>query len=316
MQRNFKSLEMRSQISKKAQKPFRSWLGPLSSDPKGGLTSNIDSANEISNLSDHDSALDIQGQYSSSNQSQLKNEKGFIQIFLLSLLPIVLSGILVLLFSQFFLKNWMESVHICRTELLATQKATQDHLERLMDLNPMAKSLRIALKMAQIQLAIAIAMTPPNPALVAKAKAEIARIQQQRKQLELLQKSTILAANLEMARGVQSVVSKLRLQSQKLQSRLPDLFEFRIHSIRPFPTTLAVRPDKPDIAPVYELQKPFTQKQALSVSWISEFKTKHAERYQWIQNRHKKKDGCSASLFSEAQDFSEGLVEDKSSWKL
>jgi hypothetical protein len=94
----------------------------------------------------------------SSSQTNLKDQKGFATVLLLTFLPVLLAGLFFLLFSQYYLKNWMQSLYICRTELLSAQEMTAKYLKRLMDLNPMAKSLRLALQMAQIQLAAAIAI--------------------------------------------------------------------------------------------------------------------------------------------------------------
>jgi hypothetical protein len=313
MQRNFKPLDLRNQIPEGTSKHFSIWKNLFFNRAKRKFEAKSQTGNAVLHFTSFKSELAISGQHPCSSSSSVSNQKGFVQILMISLLPVILSGLLVILFTQFISKNWMQSLHICRTNLLSAQKKTRTHLKRLMDLNALAKSLRLALKMAQAELAFAIATE--NPGSAAKATADIMRIQEQRKRLDLLQKSLIVRANLEMNNGLRKTVSELNLQSFQLQSRLPDLFDFRIHSIQTTPNTLAVQPDMPDVAPVYELKKPFTESQALSVSWISEFRTKNHQRYQWIQNSHKKKDSCTASLFSAKENFSEGLTEDRSFWK-
>jgi hypothetical protein len=307
-------MDLRTQIQKRISKRFPIWKNSLFDHSKARLKTNFKHFPGFRNSQTVSCALDLSGQSPDSIQAQLNNQKGFVQVLFVSLLPVLLTGFLFVLFSQFILKNWMESLHICRTELLSAQKRTSVPLSTLMKLNNLAKALRIALRTAQIELAIGIATE--NAAQIAKATADILRIQNQQKQLDLYQKALILQGNLEMNRGLQSVATKLRAQDHALQARLPDIFGFRIYSILPVHAKLAVKPDKPDIAPVYELLPEFTKQQTLSVSWISEFKTKNAQRYQWLQNSHKKRDGCSGSLSSEKDSFTENLVEGKSSSRL
>ncbi|MEZ0392042.1 MAG: hypothetical protein ACAH59_07510 [Pseudobdellovibrionaceae bacterium] len=244
----------------------------------------------------------------------MSNQKGFALVFLLALLPLLISGILAILFSQYLTKNWMQSLHICRTELLKTQKTTASHLRTLMNLNTSAKALRLALQRAQIQLAIAIATK--NFPLAAKAKMEILRIEKLRRQLDGAQRSLILQANFEMSRGVQTVLRKIKKQSQDLQAHLPPHFNFQIQTLTPQIPVLAVQPDRPETAPAYELKAEFEQQQALHVSWISQFQTGHKDQGQWIQNKHKKKDSCSATIQRKGQSFTEILHADRFSWKL
>jgi hypothetical protein len=227
----------------------------------------------------------------------------------LSVLPVLLVGLLFLLFSQYYLKNWMQSLYICRTELLKTQNGVGDTLEKLMGLNKQALSLRTQRRLAYIELAEAIAAE--NPALVSQAWRKIRLIERQQKALDLQQKSLIWTANSKMQGGLQKVSQKLRLQDQKNQALLPPFFSFRIHGISSLPRTLAVRPDQPDTAPIYELENDFTQKQSLNISWISEFQTTSRESVQWISNHHTLKQNCSASLIANGSKFEPTLSEGK-----
>ena len=83
----------------------------------------------------------------------LKTQNGFASMMFLSVLPVLLAGLLFLLFSQYYLKNWMQSLHICRTELLKTQESVGGTLEKLMGLNKEALSLRTQKRLAYIELA-------------------------------------------------------------------------------------------------------------------------------------------------------------------
>lgn len=253
--------------------------------------------------------MDLQRSNFTAPQKILKQENGFAAVVFLTILPVLLAGLFFLLFSQYYLKNWMQSLHICRTELLETQASVGKDLDRLMKLNPQVKALRIALNIAYIQLAAAIAAQ--NPAAAAAAQARIMQIKQQQRLLAGVQKALIFSANSKMLSGPLKVSRRLREQDQWNQARMPALFSFRTHQIRTFPNTLAVKPDSPDAPPVYELQKDFTQAQALNVSWTSEFQTNTKERFGWIQNHHKLKQNCSASLKDDKGSFPATLNEGK-----
>jgi hypothetical protein len=226
--------------------------------------------------------------------SSIANDKGFALVFLISLLPILLAAGLFLLFSQYLVQNWMQSLHICRTELLSTQKRAAQDLSTLMSLNSVAQGLRIALTAAKVELAAATVSM--DPIMIAKATANIAKIKRQQQQLDGVQKALISKADLAMSAGVQKVRFLLQAQDLRMKARLPDFFSFHLRQIRLQASPLAVKPDVPELAPVYELKPQFEEAQALSVSWISEFHTNSSERSQWIHQKHQKKDFCSSSL--------------------
>ena len=203
----------------------------------------------------------------------------------------------------------MQSLHICRTELLETQEKAGKTLKQLMDLNNTARSLRIALKIAEAALIAAYATE--NPAIIAEAQVQVDQIKLQQKALDALQKSLILRANTQLFTGVQKAARLLREQDQWNQAHMSDILSFKIRHILAKPTTLAVKPDQPDVAPVYELKNDFTEAQALHVSWTSEFQTRWKENLQWLSNHHNLKQACSASLKSEGRNFPEVLHEAK-----
>lgn len=312
MPRNFQPMDLREKVPKGARKLSSLWKNPIIGCFQKREIAGSDTQNEIRSFQNA-FALELPRSSSVSTEN-LKSQKGFVQVFLISLLPILLAGFLVILFSQYYLKNWMESVHICRVELLTSQKKTAGHLKRLMDFNPVAQALRTALVAAEIEFAVALATE--NFAAMAIAQQKIQNIKRQQRALDKIQKAIIAQANFQMARGVEAVSRKIKQQSAALQAKLPEYFSFRIYQIRVFPTRLAVKPDRPDIAPVYGLQRNFEDRQSLHVSWTSEFRTRNNGSQKWIKNHHKKQDGCSASLKPEGKNFQEVLHAGKSSWRL
>ena len=163
-----------------------------------------------------------------------------------------------------------------------------------MNLNPLAQSLRLSLKIAKVKLAMALISY--NPQAVAKFTLEINQIQARQKKLDGLQKLLIQSANFKMQRGSYQVFKQLRTQSQSLQGKLPDFLKYKITPMAPIPVVLAVKPDRPDVAPVYGLKDPFSPSQRLSIYWISEFSAGKGEQMSWLKNKHRKKDSCSISL--------------------
>lgn len=240
---------------------------------------------------------------------RLNSQKGFATALLLVALPALLAGLMFFVFSGFLVKNWMQSLHTCRSELMRTQELASQDLNALMKLNPLAKTLRLRLKLAYIKLAAAIAHY--NWGMAAQARLEIAQIQAQQRQLDLTQKALIQMANVKMAMGLYKAYQSLRMQNQINQTRIPWFFSFRIDPRPPSPVLLAVKPDIPEVAPVYELKNPFSRSQALSLSWISSFASGKGDKMLWIQNRHSKKDYCSVSLEEKGSSFAVKMIADR-----
>ncbi len=259
--------------------------------------------------------MELQRPDSTSPQRILEGQKGFALLFLLSFLPVVVAGILILYFSQLLTSNWMQASHICRTELLKVQKVAGSRISELLKLNPQARLLRRLKTQAQLELATAIALQ--NPAMIAKANSDLIRIKTLQSNLDLAQRFIVERANLEMTLGLQKAAGFIRRQSQVMQSRNPRFIQFEIRSVRTVSQSLAVYPDRTDIAPVYELKEPFQETQALSVSWIAQFQTVSTGGASWIRNQHHKQGACAASLTTrDKMTFSEVLTGDRSFLKL
>ena len=235
----------------------------------------------------------------------VNGQKGFAYVMMLSLIPLLLSGFLFLLFSQFLLQNWMKSLSLCRTELLLTQKEVGAQLQKLMGLNPIAKTLRARMKIAQLHLAMAL--QSGNPAAIIAIQKKIHEITRAQEQLDDLQKSIVRASNQRMRRGQEKVFEMLKQQNQQVQAQDLLLFRYHIRPMNASPQELSVQPDRPDRAPIYELKHDFESQQALHVSWISKFQTTHQTGNPWIQNQHKKIGTCGASISQEKNRFKERL---------
>jgi hypothetical protein len=242
----------------------------------------------------------FQRQPFSATQIQLENERGFVTVFALSLMPLILAAGFAVFFSYFLSQNWMQSLHSCRTVLLETQESTGKDIDRLMSMNSTAKALRLSLAVSQTALAAALAHL--NFPVAIQLTKTIKQIRQQQRFLDQAQKAVLLSAKLKMVTGVFRAKQALARQNLQVQRRLPSFFGFSITDIRQSQPHLAVKPDSPDLAPVYELEPGFNDRQALHLSWKSQFTTKGREQ-KWFNNTHQKKDACSASLKEQAGKF-------------
>lgn len=276
-------------LSKTTQKHFRLWPNPSTPAAKkfvaGIAPASI--ALESPRLSNRSAGS------SRSNSASSLSDKGFITFLALTLLPLILTMGLALLATQYLTKNWIQSLHICRTELLKTQDQTSSHLQNLLRLNPQALALRTALRIAQAQYLAAAATNPP---LAAALLVRIASLQRQRVILDRAQRALIMQANFQMSQGLLQVHQRLRDQNYNNQTRLPKFLRYSIQPMPWKPKTLAIHPDRPDIAPIYELNHNFQGDQSLSVSWRSQFAIHLSAETSWFKNQNQKIDGCSATL--------------------
>ncbi len=306
---------MRKSVSKTVEFIFTLWSQRHAVGSNRTVQAKDDSQNEFCNSSFYNCSLDLRR--SSGSAIEIKNQRGFALVFLLSILPIILAAGFFLLFSQYLTQNWMQSLHTCRTELLNTQRKASQTLSQLMELNKLVKTLRISLIAAEAELVAALA-TEDYP-LAAQAEREILNIKKQQKNLAAVQKTLIAQADLQMLSGVAKLITQLRAQDAVIRARLPSFFAYHIEKMEPSVSTLAVKPDSSDVAPVYELKPSFESSQALSVSWISVFQTKFQTNpsenskgaVQWVHQKHQKKDFCSASLKVDGSKYEAILRADK-----
>jgi hypothetical protein len=242
----------------------------------------------------------FQRQHSTATQKSLGNEKGFVTVFALSLMPLILAAGFAVFFSYFLSQNWMQSLHSCRTVLLETQESAGKDIERLLSMNSTAKALRLSLAASQTALAAALAHL--NFPVAIQLSKTIKQIRHQQRLLDQAQKAVLLSAKYKMAMGIFRAKQALARQNLQVQKRLPSFFRFSITDVRQSHPHLAVKPDSPDLAPVYELEPGFKDRQALHLSWKSQFTTKGREQ-KWFNNTHQKKDACSASLKEQTGKF-------------
>lgn len=191
-----------------------------------------------------------------------KNDKGFILISLLTVLPVLLALVLATLSMIDVLKKDLEVKYICRTELLAAQKENEKNILSLLKLNRRAESLKQ--KKTAAERALFLAKARLDPLGIAASKALLAFIHSQQLALAAEQKALIAIAN-----------QSIQLRQRNLESKIRSIFKsssqasmsYRLTSLRSSKTLLAVRPVKADIAPSYERVPDFSKAQSMELHW-------------------------------------------------
>ncbi|MBO9667130.1 MAG: hypothetical protein J7501_09990, partial [Bdellovibrio sp.] len=137
-------------------------------------------------------------------------------------------------------------------------------LAALLKMNPLAKNLQIQKLAAKVNLAKAVASG--NPIAITAAETRLLTIQQKQAQLDIRQKQVIVQSNLLLANAHSMGVRELQRSSRELDG-YRSLF-INSNFIKPGAAPrLAVRPDSTDMAPTYNLEENFEEKQALAHTW-------------------------------------------------
>jgi hypothetical protein len=193
----------------------------------------------------------------------VKKQKGSIVICLLTLLAVILPFcfVVVLLTSALSVDQQMKK--ICRDQLIQAEQKSAVTLVTLLKLNPTATLLR--LKKQQTEIALAAAIASANKPLVLKMMAQLKQIHSQRLKLDQLQKNLLQRQSISNRLAIQT--TQMQLQRFLNQNIKDAVFLHTINFTQSKSIGLAVQPDIPDIAPVYETVSDFEDQQTLSVYW-------------------------------------------------
>lgn len=195
-------------------------------------------------------------------RTSLKNRNGFAVVLIMALLPCVLAGFLLCFSTVGFIQTDLALKYQCRSLGESTQDKVRPLLTALLALNPLAVQLRIELAQAMAEIAAAIATE--NPVALAKAKDHYNRVVQKRQELDYKQKQLINNSNRLLRQGHQFT----RLQLGRLGATSSNvLLKMQLTSVRGEAPRLAVRPDVPDTAPIYNPLPDFETQQALAHEW-------------------------------------------------
>lgn len=215
---------------------------------------------------------------------------------LLLLLPLFTLIVFSFAFVSFFIQSKTKIRSICLKQSIVIQKDLIRSEEQLFKLNPLAVTLRLKLKAAYARLALAIATE--NPALAVEAERQIIETKNQQQELDLSQKALIRIAQTQL------IFSVSQLQNQLKQNGLSanDTWSFYLRTFTHIYLThspnVAVKPDSPEVAPVYELDPEYQGKQNLAFRWQLNFQTQ-TEAQQQIRSETRFEMTCGSTAKKE-----------------
>lgn len=184
---------------------------------------------------------------------------------MLGLLPLLIAlGYAFYTFSG-LIKYDLQLKHICRAQGLQAMESVGDHLQKLLQLNNHAASLRNQYITAKTKLALALATE--NPIAIAAAELRLQKIELQRLTLDTKQKLIIAHANRVLSVESQKIRINLSEQAIKHQGRWHKFLEVKTRFKKIAINQLSVAPDRTDIAPLYNTVNNFADQQAMVFSW-------------------------------------------------
>ena len=225
------------------------------------------------------------------------SEQGFAAIFFIAALPVLII-LLALSFRQFqIILVERKTRALCRIELLHAQTLAAESIRHLLEMNKAVVAAKTLREWAILAM-IAAAASENAPAFVL-AEQQYTAANETLEGLAVAQKALILKADFDMNSGLyqaQQAVRKVWLR----QPRGPLALQSPKGTIWPFlPVKVAVRAvDDSDETPEYELEESFSDKQALQVSWKTEWK--HQEKQEWTKQNWSFQSGCAATLVPES----------------
>ena len=189
----------------------------------------------------------------------MKKTKGFALILMLSLIPVMTSGILLTFATLMVLEADLALKYSCRLTGLQGQKKVAPLLKNLLHLNKNALQLRIMETQALQQLAM-----NPNPAAKIAAELRLQKIRAKQEVLDVQQKEIIKHGNAILLSAFELTQQKLKIISTQNQSIL---LRFQLLSLDGRAPLLAVHPTMVGLAPTYGPLPTFEEDQALAHSW-------------------------------------------------
>jgi len=195
----------------------------------------------------------------------MKSQKGFVTVAFLSIFPLLITAAFATYFCYSFLKSDLAALNTCRSEQLETHNQVAKELKKLLRMNPKAVKLRIQEKLAEQKLLLAI--TSGNPIAIAAAEVRLAQVKTLRLKLAFRQKVAIQSANTKLKIATYQISDSIKKAWNKHMQPMTPWISSRLEIRQPHTPLLAVRPDFPDIAPVYEPVPNFEELQSWVHSW-------------------------------------------------
>lgn len=197
----------------------------------------------------------------------LRDKSGFGSALTLTFLGLFSVILILAAFVRFTVDARSDFRYFCFNNLQMVQKTLLDHESRLIALNPIAQALRLKLKILYVQLAAAVASE--NAPLIIQISQWITQTKEQQRLLHLQQKTLInfgqSYAQIQLLKSFNDFSIKNRGRSSAWSAILNIQDSIIINSFRP---VMAVFPDSSaDIAPVYQFDPDFENKQRITAFW-------------------------------------------------
>lgn len=204
-------------------------------------------------------------------------------------MPLILICLLSFSFLSALIEFKTQARSICLTESLNIQKKLSEGESSLFALNPQALLLRETLLSLKLQLIAAVAAE--NYPEIVRLTIEINKTIKLQKFLDAQQKKIIIMTSSLLDLNTYQLL--LKIQSNLNKSAFNWDFYLNIISHVKFMSKpiMAVKPDAPDLAPIYELKANYKQLQNLAYQWQFNVSTKQ-EAQTYIQSHNFFSFGC------------------------
>lgn len=202
----------------------------------------------------------------------------------------------------------MKFLSVCLPDSIELQKKIIIAEKQLFLLNPASSALQIQRRVATVELAAARATA--NIPGIALASLTLAEIESNQEQLQLLQRSIILATDALIKVQTANIKRKIRtshLETAKIWNYYFETF-FSIRSEH-F-AEMAVQPQTSGLAPNYELKAGFKELQTVAFNWQFKYFTK-SESQMLLNSQNSFLASCGTQPERKANTWSVEILKDK-----
>lgn len=234
------------------------------------------------------------------------NERGFVTIGYLIVLPLLITIVALATAAYLLLKNDGAARHECRLELLQTQAQVARDLRRLLDMNTQAQELRLRREEAEDE----VAATAETPA-VALAELKLNEVIAEQVIFSAKQKALIAHAKTLSRTGPTTAESRVHPTAESIRAPSSRSLDF---SSRHRGGAFAVIASPPtSLTPDYEPETDFSRQQEMRLQWsfsIERFLPEWLKRYLPVSGLRALAQ-CSATIEKEGGKWNAKLTADK-----
>lgn len=241
----------------------------------------------------HDRALELASALAVDHRSQARphraspRERGFALVLFLTILPVVLAAMFALMAASTLIHERRTAMNACRRELMAGLERAAVPMRALLSTNPRARWLRIR----ELELTAAI-LADPEPASRNALILKRAAIHRQQSALYARQRRLYS----EAARSLAKTQGLARAALMRARTWI------RISGLAPVIARPAIRPTRPGVAPEWETEKPFPDRQTLEQKWHWSF-TIRGPAGKFLTGSHRQEETCAATIDDRRNDW-------------